>query len=67
MGNFAKMPHVQAVTNHTEESAKIKVIGVLETFSLAILSLVKFIHSCIFWGFRPKKGEQFSWTKFEFF
>ena len=42
-GNFPKMPHVQAVTNHTEESQKIKSWGVLETFSLDILSPIKFI------------------------
>ena len=43
MENFPKMPRVQAVTNHTEESPKIKVRGVLETFSLDILSPIKFI------------------------
>jgi hypothetical protein len=37
------MPHVQAVINHTEESQKIKVRGILETFVLDILSPVKFI------------------------
>jgi hypothetical protein len=42
MVNFPKMPYFQAVTNHTEESQKIKVMGVLETFSLDILSPVKF-------------------------
>jgi hypothetical protein len=41
--NFPKMLHVQAVTNHTEESQKIKVRGVLETFSLDILNPIKFI------------------------
>jgi hypothetical protein len=41
--NFPKMPHVQAVTNYTEESQQIKVRGVLETFSLDSLSPVKFI------------------------
>jgi hypothetical protein len=41
--NFPKIPHVQAVTNHTEESRKINVEGILETFSLDILSPVKFI------------------------
>ena len=40
MGHFPKMQHVQAVTNHTEESQKIKVMGVLETFSLDILNPV---------------------------
>ena len=43
MENFPKMPHFQAVTDRTEESQKIKVMGVLETFSLDILSPVKFI------------------------
>jgi hypothetical protein len=41
--NFPKMPHFQAVTNHTEESQQIKVRGVLETFPLDILSPIKFI------------------------
>ena len=43
MESFPKMPHVQAVTNHTEESQKIKLMVVLETFSLDIWSPVKFI------------------------
>ena len=43
LGKQSEMPHVQAVTNHTEESQKIKVMGVLKTFSLDILSPVKFI------------------------
>jgi hypothetical protein len=42
-GQKTEMPHVQAVTNHTEESQQIKVMGVLETFSLDIWSPVKFI------------------------
>ena len=41
--NFPKMPDVQAFTNHTEESQEIKVRGVLETFSLDMLSPIKFI------------------------
>jgi hypothetical protein len=40
---FPKMPHVQAVTNQTEESQKIKIGGVLKTFSLYILSPVRVI------------------------
>jgi hypothetical protein len=40
---FSKMPHFQAVTSDTAERQKIKVIGVLETFSLDIWSPVKFI------------------------
>jgi hypothetical protein len=40
---FSKMPHFQAVTSDTAERQKIKVMGVLETFSLDIWSPVKFI------------------------
>ena len=42
MVDFPKMPYFQAVTNHTKGSQKIKVMGVLETFPLDILSPVKF-------------------------
>ena len=47
--NLLKMPYVRALTNHSGEGQKIKVRGVLKTFSIDLLSHVKCIpkHICI--------------------
>ena len=63
--NFPKMLHVQAVTNQTEESKKIKVSRDLEPYKIYS---IKYLSS---WGKKgtevekkAQKNDRFSWTKF---